>query len=61
MSGSQFGLGDIPLGSSLYRYYTIEIDRPSLPNLARYYDQLIERQAYRDHVMVDYSSLQGSD
>ena len=61
MSGSRFGLGDIPIGSCLYRYYTMNIDRASLPNLANYYDRLAERQAYRDHVMVDYSSLQGSD
>ena len=61
MSGSRFGLGDIPIGSCLYRYYTMNIDRASLPSLARYYERLVERQAYRDHVMIDYSSLQGSD
>ena len=61
VTGNELGLGDIPLGSSLYRYYTMEIERASLPNLARYYERLVERPAYRDHVMVDYSSLQGSD
>jgi glutathione S-transferase len=59
--GDRLSLGDIPTGSFLYRYYTMNIERPSLPNLARYYDDLSQRPAYRDAVMVDYSSLQGRD
>jgi glutathione S-transferase len=59
--GDRLSLGDIPIGSFLYRYYTMDIERPPLPNLARYYDELTQRPAYRDAVMVDYSSLQGRD
>jgi len=61
MSGARLGLGDIPIGACLYRYYTMDIHRASHPNLERYYNRLIARQAYRDHVMIDYSSLRGSD
>ncbi|MEP3394146.1 MAG: glutathione S-transferase N-terminal domain-containing protein [Litoreibacter sp.] len=59
--GDQLSLGDIPTGSFLYRYFTLEIERPPLPNLERYYDELKTRQAYKDAVMVDYSSLRGLD
>lgn len=61
INGDQLGLGDIPTGSFLYRYYTMDISRPALPHLKRYYAQLSERQPYQDHVMVDYSSLRGLD
>lgn len=59
--GDQPSLGDIPTGSCLYRYFTMEIDRPPLANLERYYARLTQRQSYRDAVMVEYSSLRGLD
>lgn len=59
--GEALSLGDIPAGASLYRYYSMEIDRAPLPNLERYYNDLKQRQTYRDAVMVDYSSLRGFD
>lgn len=59
--GDQLTLGDIPTGAFLYRYYTMDIARPPLPNLDRYYGTLKQRPAFRDGVMVDYSDLYGSD
>ena len=32
---------------------------PELPNLKRWYLQLSERPAYREHVMLDFSALRG--
>ena len=61
MSGARLGLGDIPIGACLYRYYTMNIDRAAHTNLERYYKRLVTRPAYRDHVMIDYSSLRSSD
>lgn len=61
INGDEPSLGDIPTGSFLYRYYTIDIKRPDLRNLARYYTNLTKRRPYQDHVMIDYSSLRGSD
>ena len=57
----QLSLGDIPTGACLYRYFTLKIERPPLPNLERYYANLKTRQSYHDTVMVDYSFLRGSD
>lgn len=59
--GDRLSLGDIPAGSFLYRYYTMDIERPSLPNLDRYYGYLAQRTAYQNAVMIDYSPLRGSD
>jgi glutathione S-transferase len=59
--GNQLSLGDIATGAFLYRYFTMEIERPPFAHLERYYGALKQRPAYRDAVMVDYSSLRGSD
>ena len=59
--GTRLTLGDIPTGAFLYRYFTLDVDRPPLPNLERYYGTLVKRPAFRDAVMVDYSDLYASD
>ena len=54
VAGKAFSYGDIPLGAVYWRYKTLEIDRPSLPNLDRWFDALKERPAYREWVMVPF-------
>lgn len=55
--GDRLTMADIPAGGIMYRYFTMPIARPSLPNVEAWYARLAERPAYREHVMVDYSSL----
>ncbi|MEP1536200.1 MAG: glutathione S-transferase family protein [Paracoccaceae bacterium] len=55
--GNTLTLADIPFGSCLYRYFTVDITRPEWPNISAYFDRLSDRQSYRDNVMIDYSSL----
>ncbi|MEM7171793.1 MAG: glutathione S-transferase N-terminal domain-containing protein [Pseudomonadota bacterium] len=52
-----FTPADISFGHLLYRYFTLEIERPDLPRLREYYDSLTGRDAYRTHVMISYDSL----
>lgn len=59
VAGDTLTMGDIPAGSQLYRYFTLEIDRPSLPNLEDWYKRLQGREAYRTHVMIPYDDLRG--
>jgi glutathione S-transferase len=59
LGGDALGLADIAAGSLLFRYLTLEIERPRLPNVERWYARLKERAAYREHVMVDYSEMRG--
>ena len=44
-------MGDIPLGSMMFKYYTLDIQRPSLPNIEAWYVRLCERKAYQDNAM----------
>ncbi len=55
--GDRLTVADIPAGGLMYRYLTLPIARPSLPNVEAWYVRLAARPAYRDHVMIDYSAL----
>ena len=57
MNGAEFSFADIVVGHVLYRYYTLDFDRVEAPNVEAFYQRLIKRPAYVEHVMVDYSSL----
>lgn len=61
LAGPDLTLADIQLGHCLYRYFDIDIERPKLRALRRYYDALTERPAYREHVMVSYEELREHD
>ena len=54
-----FGLADIPAGTSLYRYFELDIERPSVPHVEAWYLRLQEHLAYRNHVMIPFSDLHG--
>jgi len=50
--GDQFTAGDIPVGTSCYRYMALDIDRPATPHLMRWYERLQEREVYRRLIML---------
>ena len=57
--GDQLSLADIPIGTSLYRYFELDIERPVLPHVTAWYRRLRQRRAYREHVMVPFAELRG--
>jgi len=57
LAGDDLTLADIQFGHVLYRYFDIDIPRPSLPRLERYYENLTERPAFQEHVIVSYEEL----
>lgn len=57
--GNALTLADIPAATCLYRYFNIEIERPSVPNVEAWYKRLQQRPAYRQHVMVPFGELYG--
>ena len=59
LSGDALGLADIPAGTHLYRYFSLEIDRPPLPHVEAWYARLKDRPAYRTGVMVPFDDLKG--
>lgn len=56
VAGDEFTMGDIPLGPAIYRYMTLNIERPKLVALDRWYQQLCERPAYQKHVMIPFGT-----
>jgi glutathione S-transferase len=59
LCGNSLSLADVPAGTSLYRYFELEIERPSVPNVEAWYRRLQDRPAYREHVMVPFGELRG--
>ena len=55
LCGSEFSMGDIPLGAGVYRWYNLPIERPSYPNIEAWYKRLCERSAYQEHIMIPLS------
>lgn len=56
MVGNDLTMADIPMGAVMFRYFEMDIDRPSLPNVEQYYQRLRERPAYQHHVMIPFGS-----
>ena len=59
MLGRHFTLADIPIGTHLYRYFNLEIERPDMPNVDAWFDRLQQRPAYRKNVMLPFDDLYG--
>ncbi len=52
LAGRHFSIADIPMGILFYRYKNLEVKHAKTKNLDRWYEQLQERPAYRECVMV---------
>ncbi len=50
LAGNSFSMGDIPMGVFIFRFRALLPDRPSLPNLERWYAAIEERPAFQKHV-----------
>jgi glutathione S-transferase len=47
VTGTSFTCADIVIGLSIHRWKSIPLERPSLPEIGRYYDRLCEREGFR--------------
>lgn len=52
LTGAAPTMGDIPMGCAAYRWHTLDIERPDLPNLKRWYESLASRLAFQENVML---------
>jgi glutathione S-transferase len=57
--GDALSLADMPIATSLYRYFELEIERPAIPNVRAWYERLQQRPAYRARVMLPFGELRG--
>lgn len=55
LSGENFGVGDVPMGVYAHTYFSIEIERPTLPRVEDWYARLRSRPGYADQVMIPLS------
>lgn len=54
--GDSLTMADIPLGAIIYKFFNLDIERPSLPNIEAWYARLCDRPAYRTHAMIAFGS-----
>ena len=59
LGGPSFSYADIVAGAALYRWSTMEIERPALPAVAAWHERLDGRQAFRKAINVPYDELRG--
>lgn len=52
LSGSDFGVGDVPMGVYAHTYFSIDIERPSLPRVEDWYARLASHAGYAEQVMI---------
>ena len=52
LSGAEIGMGDIPLGSFIYAWFEMPIERTHQPHLQAWYARLKQRPAYQQAVMT---------
>ena len=55
VAGPSLTMGDIALGSIVYRWLELDIDRPDLPALRAWRERLAGRPAYQKIVMVSFA------
>jgi glutathione S-transferase len=59
IAGDALTMADMPFGMMMYRWYTMDIERPATPHVDAWYDRLRERPAYRRAVCIPYDDLVG--
>lgn len=52
LSGSEFGLGDIPMGVYAYTWFNLPIERPEFPAVADWYARIQERPGFAEQVAI---------
>ena len=50
-------IADVAVGTLMYRYFNMNIPRPALANVEGWYERLMARPAYRQHVMIDFRPM----
>ena len=59
LAGDKLSYADIAAGVALYRWFTMDIDRPAMPGVENWYLRLQQRPAFRKAVMISYEELVG--
>ena len=52
LCGDQFTMADIPLGTAVWRWYNMKVERPALVNLEAWHERLKQRPGFQKVVML---------
>jgi glutathione S-transferase len=55
VAGDDLTMGDIPIGCAIWRWMSLPIERPDVPNLQHWFGNLRQRPAYQNVVMLPVS------
>lgn len=61
LAGGELTYADIVAGSAMYRWMTMPVERPALPNVEGWYARLQDRAPFRKGVCVPYDDLIARD
>jgi glutathione S-transferase len=59
VAGDQLTLADIPVGSLMYRYVHLDVTEDLPQHVAKWYELLMARDAFRTHIMRPFDELKG--
>ena len=59
LAGERFTMADIPAGTSLYRYFGLDVARPQVPQVEAWYARLQVRPAFQAQIMQPFDHLFG--
>jgi glutathione S-transferase len=51
LCGDRLTMADIPLGTAVWRWYNMDTERPSLPNVEAWHERLKQRPGFQKYVM----------
>ncbi len=57
IGGDQLTIADIAVGTLMFRYFSLSIERPKLAHVEAWYGRLAARSPYQEHIMVDFESM----
>ncbi|MDR3426802.1 MULTISPECIES: glutathione S-transferase family protein [Silvimonas] len=60
LGGNTLTLADFGAGTTLYRYFEMDVQRPDIPHVQAWYARLAEHAAYREHVMLPFEDMYGN-
>jgi glutathione S-transferase len=52
LAGSELTLAEITLGTLVYRWHVLPIERPELKNMRAWYERMRERDGFRTHIEI---------
>jgi glutathione S-transferase len=55
VGGTEFTLGDIPVGVHAWRWFNLPVERPDQPHLRAWYERILPRSGYRKYIALPMS------